>query len=106
MGKEGNYLEASGSSMFAYAFAKGANKGYLPSKFKKLANKAFDGLTTQLMKVDADGSITLTEACQVAGLGGTPYRDGSYEYYVNEKKKDNDPKATGPFILAALELNR
>jgi len=106
MGKEGNYLEASGSSMFAYAFAKGANKGYLPSKFKKLANKAFDGLTTQLMKVDADGSITLTQTCQVAGLGGTPYRDGSYEYYVNEKKKDNDPKATGPFILAALELNR
>ncbi|GGF11369.1 glycoside hydrolase family 88/105 protein [Flavobacterium limi] len=106
MGKEGNYLEASGSSMFAYAFAKGVNKGYLPSKFKKIANKAFDGLTTQLMKVDADGSITLTQACQVAGLGGNPYRDGSYEYYVNEKKKDNDPKATGPFILAALELNR
>jgi unsaturated rhamnogalacturonyl hydrolase len=106
MGKEGNYLEASGSSMFAYAFAKGVNKGYLPSKFKKIANKAFDGLTTQLIKVDADGTITLTQACQVAGLGGTPYRDGSYEYYVNEKKKDNDPKATGPFILAALELNR
>ena len=106
MEKEGNYLEASGSSMFAYAFAKGVNKGYLPAKFKKLANKAFDGLTTQLIKVDADGTITLTQACQVAGLGGTPYRDGSYEYYVNEKKKDNDPKATGPFILAALELNR
>ncbi|MWB92768.1 glycosyl hydrolase family 88 [Flavobacterium sp. GA093] len=106
-GKEGNYLEASGSSMFAYAFAKGANKGYLPSKYKKLANKAFDGLTTKLItKVDADGGITLTQACQVAGLGGKPYRDGSYEYYVNERKKDNDPKATGPFILAALELNR
>ncbi|WP_394775726.1 glycoside hydrolase family 105 protein [Flavobacterium sp.] len=105
--KEGNYLEASGSSMFAYAFAKGANKGYLPAKYKKLANKAFDGLTTKLItKVDADGGITLTQACQVAGLGGTPYRDGTYEYYVNERKKDNDPKATGPFILAALELNR
>nr|WP_315221736.1 glycoside hydrolase family 88 protein [uncultured Flavobacterium sp.] len=106
MGKEGNYLEASGSSMFTYAFAKGANKGYLPSKYKKMANKAFDGLTKQLIKVDADGTITLTQACQVAGLGGDPYRDGSYEYYVNERKKDNDPKATGPFILAALELNR
>lgn len=105
--REGNYLEASGSSMFAYAFAKGANKGYLPAKYKKLANKAFDGLTTQLIKkVDEDGGITLTQACQVAGLGGNPYRDGSYEYYVNERKKDNDPKATGPFILAALQLNR
>ncbi|MFD1604666.1 glycoside hydrolase family 105 protein [Flavobacterium artemisiae] len=106
-GGKDNYLEASGSSMFAYAFAKGANKGYLPAKYKKLANKAFDGLTTVLIKkVDEDGGITLTNCCQVAGLGGTPYRDGSYEYYVNERKKDNDPKATGPFILAALELNR
>jgi unsaturated rhamnogalacturonyl hydrolase len=104
--KEGNYLEASGSSMFAYAFAKGANKGYLPAKYKKLANKAFDGLTKQLIKVDADGGITLTQACAVAGLGGKPYRDGSYEYYVKERKKDNDPKATGPFILAAIELGR
>lgn len=106
-GEKDNYLEASGSAMFSYAFAKGANKGYLPSKFKKAANKAFDGLTTVLIKkVDQDGGITLTNCCQVAGLGGNPYRDGSYEYYVNERKKDNDPKATGPFILAALELNR
>ncbi|KQW99387.1 glycoside hydrolase family 105 protein [Flavobacterium sp. Root420] len=105
--EKGNYLEASGSSMFAYAFAKGANKGYLSAKYKKLANRAFDGLTKVLIKkVDQDGGITLTNCCQVAGLGGTPYRDGSYEYYINERKKDNDPKATGPFILAALELNR
>lgn len=106
-GQKDNYLEASGSAMFAYAYAKGANKGYLPAKFKKAANKAFDGLTTVLIKkVDEDGGITLTNCCQVAGLGGNPYRDGSYEYYVNERKKDNDPKATGPFILAAIELNR
>ncbi|UWY27517.1 glycoside hydrolase family 88 protein [Flavobacterium sp. TR2] len=106
-GDKDNYLEASGSAMFAYAYAKGANKGYLPAKFKKAANKAFDGLTTILIKkVDEDGGITLTNCCQVAGLGGNPYRDGSYEYYVNERKKDNDPKATGPFILAAIELNR
>nr|WP_237421234.1 glycoside hydrolase family 88 protein [Flavobacterium sp. Sd200] len=105
-GSEGNYLESSGSSMFAYAMAKGANRGYLPEKFKAIANKAFDGLTTELMKVAPDGEITITQACAVAGLGGKPYRDGSYSYYVNERKKDNDPKATGPFILAALELNR
>lgn len=104
--KAGNYLESSGSSMFAYAMAKGANKGYLPSKYKAIANKAFDGLTTKLIQVAADGTLTITQACAVAGLGGTPYRDGSYAYYINERKKDNDPKATGPFILAALELNR
>jgi len=63
-------------------------------------------LTKQLTKVNQDGTITITQACAVAGLGGNPYRDGSYDYYVHEKKKDNDPKVTGPFILAALELNR
>ena len=102
----GNYLEASGSAMFAYTFAKGSNKGYLPKNYKNLANKAFDGLIKNLVKVSPEGYITITQACAVAGLGGNPYRDGSFEYYVNERKKDNDPKATGPFILAALELNK
>lgn len=105
-GKEGNYLESTGTSMFAYALAKGVNKGYLPEIYKDVANKAFDGLTRDLIVVAEDGEITITQACAVAGLGGNPYRDGSYEYYVNERKKDNDPKATGPFILAALELDK
>jgi unsaturated rhamnogalacturonyl hydrolase len=105
-GKEGNYLESTGTSMFAYALAKGVNKGYLPTEYLEVANTAFDGLTRDLIKVADDGEITITQACAVAGLGGNPYRDGSYEYYVNERKKDNDPKATGPFILAALELDK
>ncbi len=104
--RKGNYLEASGSAMFAYSFAKGANKGYLPKEYKKVAEKAFDGMTKNLVKVTPEGYVIITEACAVAGLGGNPYRDGSYEYYINERKQDNDPKATGPFILAALELNK
>ncbi|QIH37757.1 glycoside hydrolase family 88 protein [Flavobacterium sp. Sr18] len=102
----GNYLEASGTAMFTYAFAKGVNKGYLHKKFKTAAKKAFSGMTKHLIKVGQNGEVTITQACAVAGLGGNPYRDGSFEYYVNERKKDNDPKATGPFILAALELNK
>jgi unsaturated rhamnogalacturonyl hydrolase len=104
--RKDNYLESTGTAMFAYAFAKGVNKGYLPAKYKKAANKAFDSLTKQLTKVNQDGTLTITQACAVAGLGGNPYRDGSFDYYVHEKMKDNDPKVTGPFILAALELDR
>lgn len=104
--REGNYLEASGSAMFAYTFAKGANKGYLPKEYKNHATKAFDGITRDLIQVTPEGYTIITQACAVAGLGGNPYRDGSYTYYVNERKKDNDPKATGPFILAALELDK
>ena len=45
-------------------------------------------------------------SCSVAGLGGNPYRDGSFEYYISEKVRKNDPKGIGPFILADLELKK
>ncbi|MDG3581585.1 glycoside hydrolase family 88/105 protein [Galbibacter pacificus] len=104
--RDGNYLEASGSAMLTYALAKGVNKGYLPDYFMENATKGFNGLTTKLIKVQDNGTITLTQVCAVAGLGGNPYRDGTYKYYINERKKDNDPKGTGPFILAALQLDK
>ena len=50
--------------------------------------------------------VNLNKCCAVAGLGGKPYRDGSYEYYVNEEIRSNDAKGTGPFILASLEFEK
>ncbi|WP_082379346.1 glycoside hydrolase family 88/105 protein [Pseudalgibacter alginicilyticus] len=104
--RKGNYLEASGTAMFTYTFAKGVNKGYLPKKYQKTAEKAFNGLINNLISVEENGLVNINKCCGVAGLGGKPYRDGSFEYYVNEIIRSNDPKATGPFILAALELNK
>ncbi|MCP2028669.1 unsaturated rhamnogalacturonyl hydrolase [Flavobacterium sp. HSC-32F16] len=104
--KEGNYLEASGSEMFVYAFAKGANNGYLPVSYKKLALKGFNAITKKLVKVDADGEIHITQVCASAGLGGNPYRDGSFEYYIKEKIKIDNSHGLGPFILAALEVEK
>lgn len=105
-GEDGNYLEASASSMFVYALAKGANKGYLPEKFKTIADESFDAMIKQFVTVDNEGIVSLNQICGVAGLGGNPYRDGSYEYYVNELIRPNDPKGVGPFIMAALELDK
>ncbi|WP_187263101.1 glycoside hydrolase family 88/105 protein [Pontibacter beigongshangensis] len=102
--REGNYLEASASSMFVYALAKGANQGYINKSFRQAAEKGFKGLTGHLIKVQPDGEVNLTQVCAVAGLGAG--RDGSYEYYVNEKIRTDDPKGTGPFVLASLELNK
>ena len=59
-----------------------------------------------MIKVDARGAITLEGTCSVAGLGGDPYRDGSYEYYVSEPVVANDFKGVGPFILASLEVEK
>jgi unsaturated rhamnogalacturonyl hydrolase len=105
-GREGNYLEGSGSAMYAYAFARGAHKGYLDKKYLDIAHSAFDGILKELITVDNNGLITMHNICGGCGLGGNPYRDGSYEYYVNEKRIDNDTKGVAPFIMAAIELDR
>ncbi len=102
--KEGNYLEASGSAMFTYAFARGANRGYLDKSFFSAAQTSFGGIVDSFVSVDANGIIDLLHTCQGAGLGGKPYRDGSYEYYLSEPQRRNDMKGYGPFLLAAIEL--
>jgi unsaturated rhamnogalacturonyl hydrolase len=103
-GREGNYPEASASCMFTYAIAKGVRKGYIPSDRLAVARNGYQGILQNLITVDAQGLVTLERICAVAGLGGNPYRDGSYEYYVGEKVAANDYKGVGPFILASLEM--
>jgi unsaturated rhamnogalacturonyl hydrolase len=103
-GAAGNYLESSSSAMFTYFFAKATRKGYLPDAFRPIALRAFDGLVQEFVRVYPDGKVSLTNQCLVAGLGFG--RDGSYRYYMSEPVWKDDPKATGPFILAAVELER
>lgn len=104
--RTGNYLEASASSMFACALAKGVRQGHLDPALLPVAQRAFAGILNRLITVDDAGLVTLNEVCSVAGLGGDPYRDGSFDYYINEPRQPNDYKGVGPFILAALEIER
>ena len=101
-----NYLEASASAMFTYAFAKGARAGVLPAAFRVRADRAFDGMLASFVTVAPNGLVSINGICKVAGLGGEPPRDGSYEYYVSEPVVADDYKGVGAFILAAVELNR
>ncbi len=105
-GEKGNYTEASVSAMFVYTMIKSVNKGYLPKSYKVYAKKGYDGIIKNLITIDENGVVNLNKCCAVAGLGGKPYRDGSYEYYINEKIRSNDSKATGPFILASIEFEK
>ncbi len=100
--REGNYLEGSVSSMFAYFLFKSVKMGYIDKAYLQNAIKAYQGIVDNLITVNKDGTITISPVCAVAGLGGDPYRDGSYDYYIHEMKRDNDPKAVGPFIMASL----
>lgn len=106
--RQGNYLESSASSMFAYTLLKASRLGYVDKTYQDLGRRAFQGVVKTFIRVDGSGNVTLTNGCLVAGLGPDPqvpgrYRDGSFEYYANEKRGDNPTQGIPAFILAALE---
>lgn len=105
-GDRGNYLESSVSAMFIYSLYKGIRLGVVPATYMTVADKGFEGFMKRFIKVGKKGVVSITDCCAVAGLGGKNMRDGSYDYYINELIRDNDPKAVGPFINACLERER
>jgi unsaturated rhamnogalacturonyl hydrolase len=104
--RAGNYLESSASCMFVYAMVKGVRNNYLPQKYSGVAQHAYGGIIKQFVQVDAAGQAHLTNTCRSAGLGGTPYRDGSYEYYIGEPVVTDNHHGVGAFILASTEMER
>lgn len=101
--KEKNYFEASASAMLVYTLAKGIRKGYLPEKYIKNARQGYDAILECFVKEDGD-QTNFHGTVSVSGLGGKPYRDGSFEYYMSEPVVINDPKGVGAFINAAVEM--
>jgi unsaturated rhamnogalacturonyl hydrolase len=102
----GNYPEASGSCMFVYTIAKAVRQGYLKPAYLPAIQKGYNGIIKKFIETDANGQLNLQGTVSVSGLGGKPYRDGSYEYYLSEKVITNDAKGVGAFILASVEVER
>lgn len=101
---KGNYLEASASNMFVYALAKGVRLGYLPQKYEAVAQKGYEGIVKEFIKTHESGQVNLNGTASVASLGGSPYRDESYEFLFSQKVVTNDPKGVGAFLLASNEM--
>jgi unsaturated rhamnogalacturonyl hydrolase len=101
--RKGNYTEASASSMFVFTVAKAVRKGYIPATKIDIAKKGYAGIVKQFIKTEK-GQTNLYGTVKVSGLGGNPYRDGSFEYYMSEPVIVNDPKGVGAFILASNEM--
>lgn len=100
----GNYPEASASNMFVYTLAKGVRLGCLSSSYLSVAKKGFAGIKKTFLERDSRGLLHLNGTVQVSGLGGKPYRSGSYAYYLSEPVIQDDPKGMGAFIMAANEI--
>jgi len=102
-GKEKNYFEASASSQFVYAIAKGVRCGHLSKSKLAIAQKGYNGIVNTFIKKE-NGQTNLHGTVKVSGLGGKPYRDGSFDYYMSEPVIVNDPKGIGAFLLASNEI--
>lgn len=105
-GREGNYVESTCSAMFTYVYMKALRKGFIDSSYKEYADGLYDKLVERFICENGDRTLSLTDCCAVAGLGGKDNRRGDYNYYINEKIVENDPKGIGPFIWASLENER
>ncbi len=105
-GQTGNYREASASAMFIYTLARGVRLGYLSSSYLPAAQKGYQGLVDTFIGTGSGGETVLQGTVSVSGLGGNPYRDGSYAYYTGEKVVVNDQKGVGAFLLAASEMDQ
>ncbi|MBQ3789733.1 MAG: glycoside hydrolase family 88 protein [Lachnospiraceae bacterium] len=101
-----NYLETSGTALIAAGMLRGVRLGFLPERYREIAETAFYGITEKYLSRNEDGSPRLGGICLVAGLGGPDHRDGSLDYYFSEPIVENDAKGVGPLYLAYTELLR
>lgn len=106
-GREGNYVETSGSSMIAYAMMKGARLGAIDKKYAAKGLETFNGIVKNHLAFMGE-DIELTGICLVAGLGpeNNRRRDGTYEYYISEPVVKNDAKGVAPFVMCYTEVLR
>ena len=103
-GAKGNYPESSASCMFVYALARGVRLGYLPQHYLANAKRGYSGIVSRFIESGPGDSVSLNGTVKGVGLGGDPYKDGSYAYYIGEKTATNDPKGVGAFLLASAEI--
>ncbi|KAI0206267.1 Six-hairpin glycosidase-like protein [Astrocystis sublimbata] len=105
-GREGNYIESSGTAMFSYSLLKGARLGYLPhqwaTKAKKVGIRAQRYLTDHFVVEEADGTWSYNGTVAVCSLNST----ATFEYYVNQPILYNSVLGSAAYVLASIEADK
>ena len=102
--REDNYIETSSSLMFIYSYLKGVRKGYINKDYLKPAEESYQSILDNFITRNDSGNVYIQNTVSVGGLGGDPYRDGSFEYYASEPIRINDFKGYGALIFASIEM--
>ncbi len=97
-----NYVETSCSLMYAYAMARGAERGWLGPEFLGHARRSARGVLNHEVDLLPDNHMDIRGTVQVGSLGGD---GGFYDYYVSVPVVTNDQKALGAFMNLSLVLS-
>ncbi|THV05813.1 Six-hairpin glycosidase [Dendrothele bispora CBS 962.96] len=127
-GKEGNYIESSGSAMFVYTLLKGLRLGYLsdvdvnttfalsgtpsesgqeegertPTPISQIATRAYSYIVQNFVVDNGNGTLGYNGTVSVCSLNST----ASYEYYVTRPISYNSVLGSAAFVLASLEYEK
>jgi unsaturated rhamnogalacturonyl hydrolase len=91
--KNDSYLETSCSAMFAYAVAKGVNRGWIDKEFGSIALRAWEGICKQV-----------SEKGEVSGICMGTGISHDLAFYYTRPAPLNDAHGLGAIIQAGLEV--
>jgi rhamnogalacturonyl hydrolase YesR len=108
-GRAGNYIESSGSSMFAYALLAGVRKGYLDANsayrntsYVDIGRRAHGYLKDTFVVDNGNGTLGWNGTVSVCSLNST----ASYEYYTSRPILYNSVLGSAAFMALSLEVER
>lgn len=98
-GRQGNYIESSGSAMFTYALFKAARLGYLPENethaVQDVAEKAYGYMTDTFVVLEEDGTLGWNGTVAVCSLNSTATYDVSdMRVLAHRRQTANFPYST------------
>lgn len=97
-----NYVETSCSLMFAYAMARGAQRGWLGPEYLDYARRATRGILNHKIDLLPGDRMDIRGTVVVGTLGG---EGGFYDSYMKDKVVTNDQKSIGAFMFLSMALS-
>ncbi len=97
-----NYVETSCTLMYAYAMARGAQRGWLAPEYLERARRATRGVLNRMVDLLPGNRMDIRGTAQVGSLGGD---GGFYDYYVSVPVVTNDQKSIGAFMNLSMALS-
>lgn len=103
-GREGNYIESSGSSLFTWALLAGVRKGYLDRNmtYVDVGKRAYGYLRDTFVVHNGNGTLGWNGTVSVCSLNST----ASYEYYTSRPILYDSVLGSAAFLGASLEVER